>query len=83
MPSALIQYCSIVINLRLYYVFSMLSHNVLIEVEVMRFVIDRLINALVFWSLGSKQFRYVDRDVAAAPQTPQLGGAQANFGGPS
>ena len=23
------------------------------------------------------------RDVAAAPQTPQLGGAQANFGGPS
>ena len=25
----------------------------------------------------------IDRDVAAAPQTPQLGGAQANFGGPS
>ena len=25
----------------------------------------------------------VHRDVAAAPQTPQLGGAQANFGGPS
>ena len=25
----------------------------------------------------------VTRDVAAAPQTPQLGGAQANFGGPS
>ena len=24
-----------------------------------------------------------DRDVAAAPQTPQLGGRQANFGGPS
>ena len=23
------------------------------------------------------------RDVAAAPQPPQLGGAQANFGGPS
>ena len=23
------------------------------------------------------------RDVAAAPQTPQLGGGQANFGGPS
>ena len=27
--------------------------------------------------------RQVCRDVAAAPQTPQLGGAQANFGGPS
>ena len=26
---------------------------------------------------------YTSRDVAAAPQTPQLGGAQANFGGPS
>ena len=25
----------------------------------------------------------LSRDVAAAPQTPQLGGAQANFGGPS
>ena len=25
----------------------------------------------------------VPRDVAAAPQTPQLGGAQTNFGGPS
>ena len=24
-----------------------------------------------------------NRDVAAAPQTPQLGGAQANFGGQS
>ena len=23
------------------------------------------------------------KDVAATPQTPQLGGAQANFGGPS
>ena len=28
-------------------------------------------------------FIAVVRDVAAAPQTPRLGGAQANFGGPS
>ena len=27
--------------------------------------------------------RWCSRDVAAAPQTPQLGAAQANFGGPS
>ena len=27
--------------------------------------------------------RCAARDVAAAPQTPQLGGAQTNFGGPS
>ena len=28
-------------------------------------------------------YNLAHRDVAAAPQTPQLGGAQANFGGPS
>ena len=32
---------------------------------------------------GIMTFMIVGRDVAAAPQTPQLGGAQANFGGPS
>ena len=31
----------------------------------------------------TEQSRPGTRDVAAAPQTPQLGGAQANFGGPS
>ena len=29
------------------------------------------------------QTSLIARDVAAAPQTPQLRGAQANFGGPS
>ena len=32
---------------------------------------------------ASSGFRPTARDVAAAPQTPQFGGAQANFGGPS
>ena len=31
----------------------------------------------------TNSFAPTPRDVAAAPQTPQLGGAQANFGGPS
>ena len=34
------------------------------------------------FTLPKKQ-KLSSRDVAAAPQTPQLGGAQANFGGPS
>ena len=33
--------------------------------------------------ITSEQLPATGRDVAAAPQTPQLGGAQANFGGPS
>ena len=33
--------------------------------------------------LKNKLELHMARDVAAAPQTPQLGGAQANFGGPS
>ena len=41
---------------------------------------------LTFGTLLPANIGYIDiaaRDVAAAPQTPQLGGAQANFGGPS
>ena len=34
-------------------------------------------------SISLKLLTLSGRDVAAAPQTPQLGGAQANFGGPS
>ena len=34
-------------------------------------------------TLLSRKTTTTTRDVAAAPQTPQLGGAQANFGGPS
>ena len=33
--------------------------------------------------LGPEGHSWYARDVAAAPQTPQLGGAQVNFGGPS
>ena len=33
--------------------------------------------------MGGVDIMDLNRDVAAAPQTPQLGGAQANFGGPS
>ena len=34
-------------------------------------------------NLSEASWNPPNRDVAAAPQTPQLGGAQANFGGPS
>ena len=35
------------------------------------------------WHVADNLHAKEGRDVAAAPQTPQLGGAQANFGGPS
>ena len=38
---------------------------------------------LIFRSRFEPRLFGIVRDVAAAPQTPQLGGAQANFGGPS
>ena len=36
-----------------------------------------------YFTLASSVHCSVHRDVAAAPQTPPIGGAQANFGGPS
>ena len=43
--------------------------------------IDRL--AFVVLNMFMSPSKDMYRDVAAAPQTPQLGGAQANFGGPN
>ena len=55
--------------IKLYYMFTMIKSTNALN-----------LNDTLFAKYCSNCLR---RDVAAAPQTPQLGGAQANFGGPS
>ena len=44
---------------------------------------DKLLNETIAKQSLNTPSTSTARDVAAAPQTPQLGEAQANFGGPS